>query len=151
MKFASQHVSRHGWVAFYRVFKLLLTESLKFSKPLFPQPPLSMIPVRACPVVITNSDDEGTILLKRREQCGPCKRCGLSNYIDGSLKYGDWGAGCVRECSQLLCSQGMVWDSMHLHPQRVLSITSLWAPVVVACLILCSPLLVESMKALFQL
>ena len=110
MKFASQHVSRHGWVAFDRVFKLLLTESLKFSKPLFPQTPLSMIPVRACPVVITNSDDEGTILLKRREQGGPCKRCGLSNYIDGSLKYGDWGAGCVRECSQLLCSQGMVWD-----------------------------------------
>ena len=28
-------------------------------------------------------------------------------------------------------------QSMHLHPQRVLSIKSLWAPVVVACLILC--------------
>ena len=70
----------------------------------------NMIPVRACPVVISNSDDEGTVLLKRREQCVPCKRCGMSNYIDGSSKYGDWGAGCVRECSQLLCSEGMVWD-----------------------------------------
>jgi hypothetical protein len=70
----------------------------------------NMIPVRACPVIITNEDDDNTILLKRRERCVPCKECGYENYVTGSAQYNDWVAGCVRECSQLLCTAGMVWD-----------------------------------------
>jgi hypothetical protein len=70
----------------------------------------NMIPVRACPVIITNEDDENTIRLKRGERCVPCKDCGSDNYLTGSSLYNDWGGGCVRECSQLLCTAGMVWD-----------------------------------------
>jgi hypothetical protein len=33
----------------------------------------NMIPVCACPVAITNEDDENTIWLKRGEHCVPCK------------------------------------------------------------------------------
>jgi hypothetical protein len=70
----------------------------------------NMIPVRACPVIITNEDDDNTILLKRGDRYVPCKDCGSDNYLTGSSLYNDWGAGCVRECSQLLCTAGMVWD-----------------------------------------
>ena len=70
----------------------------------------NMIPVRACPVTITNDDDDNSILQKRGESCVACKECGHDNYLKGSEKYNDWGAGCVRECSQLLCTAGMVWD-----------------------------------------
>lgn len=70
----------------------------------------NMIPVRACPVIITNEDDDSIILKKRGERCVACKDCGYNNYLLGSKKYNDWGAGCVRECSQLLCSAGMIWD-----------------------------------------
>jgi hypothetical protein len=31
-------------------------------------------------------------------------------YSQGSVRYGDWGGGCVRECSQLRCDSGNVWD-----------------------------------------
>ena len=41
--------------------------------------------------------------------------------------------------------------SMHLHPQRSLSIRSPWAPVLAACPMLCSPMLVEFRKVLLQL
>lgn len=68
----------------------------------------NMIPVRACPVVIMPEDDESLKQLKRREQCVPCARCG---HVRSSANFfEDWGAGCVRECSQLLCEEGMVWD-----------------------------------------
>jgi len=70
----------------------------------------NMIPVRACPVTITNDDDDNSIQQKRRESCVACKDCGHENYLAGSTQYKDWGAGCVRECSQLLCTAGMVWD-----------------------------------------
>jgi hypothetical protein len=59
----------------------------------------NMIPVHACPVIITNDNDDNSILQKRGEPCVPCKDCGH-----------DWVAGCVSECSQLLCTAGMVWD-----------------------------------------
>jgi hypothetical protein len=70
----------------------------------------NMIPVDACPVTITNYDDDNSIQQKRRESCVACKDCGHENYLAGSTQYKDWGAGCVRECSQLLCTAGMVWD-----------------------------------------
>jgi hypothetical protein len=70
----------------------------------------NMIPVRACPVIITNDDDDNIIQQKRKESCVACKDCGYANYLLGSEKYNDWGAGCVRECSQLLCTAGMLWD-----------------------------------------
>jgi hypothetical protein len=75
----------------------------------------NMIPVRACPVIITKEDDDNTILLKRKEHCVPCKECCYENYLTGSAQYNDWGAGCVRECSQLLCTAGMVWDWTSRH------------------------------------
>ena len=33
----------------------------------------NMIPVRACPVIMNNEDDENTKQLKRSELCVPCK------------------------------------------------------------------------------
>jgi hypothetical protein len=70
----------------------------------------NMIPVRACPVFMNNEDGENTKQLKRSELCVPCKDCGHEQYERGRTLYGDWGGGCVRECTQLLCTSGMVWD-----------------------------------------
>ena len=70
----------------------------------------NMIPVRACPVIITNEDNENTKQLKRRESCVRCEQCGHALFSEGSVRYSDWGAGCVRECSQLRCDSGDVWD-----------------------------------------
>ena len=70
----------------------------------------NMIPVRACPVVITDDDDEETRQLKRSENCVSCRACGHERYQQGISLYSDWGAGCVRECSQLRCDNNQVWD-----------------------------------------
>ena len=62
-----------------------------------------VIPVRACPVVITSEDkqDEDIIDLKRRAKCVTCLECGRVGYDEGIEIYTDWGVGCARECSQL--------------------------------------------------
>lgn len=69
----------------------------------------NMVPVRACPVVITLADSENTKQHKRKEKCVSCTKCGHNN-LEAVNEYDDWGAGCARECSQLLCDAGMVWD-----------------------------------------
>ena len=69
----------------------------------------NMVPVRACPVVITIADSENIKQDKRKETCVSCSKCGHNN-DQGPIMYDDWGAGCARECSQLLCDAGMVWD-----------------------------------------
>lgn len=71
-----------------------------------------VIPVRACPVVITPEDkqDEDIIDLKRRATCVTCSECGRVGYDEGIEIYTDWGVGCARECSQLMCTDGKIWD-----------------------------------------
>ena len=71
-----------------------------------------VIPVRACPVVITPEDkqDEDIIDLKRRASCVTCSECGRLGYEAGIQTYRDWGVGCARECSQLMCTDGKIWD-----------------------------------------
>jgi hypothetical protein len=69
----------------------------------------AVIPVRACPVIITSEDTEDVIESKRRQKCVPCMLCGHDNDA-GRLTHSDWGAGCARECSQLMCDDGGIWD-----------------------------------------
>lgn len=69
----------------------------------------AVIPVRACPVIITKEDTEDVIESKRRQKCVPCMLCGHDNDA-GRLTHSDWGAGCARECSQLMCDEGGIWD-----------------------------------------
>jgi len=71
-----------------------------------------MIPVRACPVIITAEDmqHEDVIALKRNAKCVPCDSCGTYDEESGTRLHKDWGAGCARECSQLQCTQGQIWD-----------------------------------------
>ena len=69
----------------------------------------AVIPVRACPVVITSGDGIDVIESKRRQKCVPCMLCGHDNEA-GRLTHSDWGAGCARECSQLMCDEGGIWD-----------------------------------------
>jgi hypothetical protein len=69
----------------------------------------AVIPVRACPVIITKEDTESEIESKRRQKCVPCTLCGHDNDV-GRLTHRDWGLGCARECSQLMCDDGMIWD-----------------------------------------
>jgi len=74
---------------------------------------------RACPVVIEAMELQLSAKSvrdrKRRESCVECNRCGLVNdfFADGESKsnyYDNWGGGCVRECSKLMCSDNTIWD-----------------------------------------
>ena len=66
--------------------------------------------VLACPVTISPTDDDDVKFLKTMVSCVSCENCGnLNSNYDRTLKE-NWGAGCVRECSQLRCTLSEIWD-----------------------------------------
>ena len=62
---------------------------------------------QGCPVELTDSDSLSVQQSKLQpDLCQTCDACG-SNAPDNMP---DWGRGCARECSQLLCLAGEIWD-----------------------------------------
>ena len=57
---------------------------------------LTNLEARGCPVQIESGDTDNQIRTKLRAECQSCADC--------------QGRGCARECSQLRCQVGMIWD-----------------------------------------
>ena len=64
-------------------------------------------PVRVCPVVITEDDLAIIDIMqaKRSTSCVSCSECG---HIPSTIP--DWGRGCCKECSRLMCEQDEIYD-----------------------------------------
>lgn len=76
---------------------------------------------RACPVFLDSSIDGDE--WKVHVLCQPCSKCG-----DAQMGFHDvsgWGEGCARECTQLLCNDGEVYDWTD---KRCKPCTGLWNP-----------------------
>jgi len=62
-------------------------------------------PVLACPVVINSGDTNDVIQQKRNVSCVSCATCG-----DEVSTVPDYGLGCAKECSRLLCEETQIFD-----------------------------------------
>ena len=70
----------------------------------------SILNTLVCPVIMFDSDlsDASLVERKRGQTCQTCKQCGDTS--TGLTGFSDWGAGCARECSQMLCTKNEIWD-----------------------------------------
>ena len=66
---------------------------------------------RACPVTLARNDSN--LYRKSLVSCAACSTCGNYQYSFRSLKDRaelNWGEGCAKECSMMLCDYGEIYD-----------------------------------------